>query len=61
MPVFDRQPGASCQTHEMDGLGQQGGFIKIVDAPDEAAFGVAPGSEVLDVKLREREDWFDKS
>ncbi len=32
------------------------GFVEIVDAPDEAAFGVAPGAEVLDVEIADAED-----
>ena len=32
------------------------GFVEVVDSPDEAAFGVAPGAEVLDVEIADAED-----
>ena len=31
-------------------------FVEIVDAPDHAAFGVAPGAEILDMQIADREE-----
>ena len=35
--------------------GSRAGFVEIVDAPDQAAFDVAPGSEVLHVQVAHRQ------
>jgi len=43
--------GANSQTHQIDGIGHGPGFIEIIDSPDEAAFNVAPGAEILHVEI----------
>jgi hypothetical protein len=52
----DGQIGAGSKADEIDGVGSGGDFVEIVDAPDEAAFGVAPGAEIFDVKIADGED-----
>src|SRR5580698_4808456 len=53
---FGGEVGADGQAHEINGVGHGPGLVEIVDAPDEAAFDVAPGSEVLDVEIAYGED-----
>ena len=48
--------GANGETYQIDGVGHGPGFVEIVDAPDEAAFDVAPGSEIFDVEIAYGED-----
>jgi hypothetical protein len=41
--------GACDRADEIDGIGHCRDLIEVVDAPDEPAFEVTPGSEILDV------------
>jgi hypothetical protein len=43
------------QAYQILRVGQQHRFVEIVDAPDEPAFRVAPGAEVLDVQVADGE------
>jgi len=52
----DGQVSAGGEANEIDGVGGGGDLVKIVDAPDEAAFGVAPGAEIFDVKIADGEN-----
>ena len=47
---------ADGQTYQVDDIGHRPGFIKIVDSPDEAAFNVAPGAEIFNVKIANGKD-----
>ena len=51
MPDGDRQVRAGRQAHQIDRVGKPVCFVEIVDAPDQAAFDVAPGAEILDVEV----------
>ena len=42
---------AGGQAHQIDGVGQLVDFVEIVDAPDQAAFDVAPGAEIFHVQI----------
>ena len=53
---LDGEVGANGQADQVDGVGHGPGFIEVVDAPDEAAFDVAPGTEILDVQIAHSED-----
>ena len=53
---LDGEVGADGQADQIDGVGHRPGFVEIIDAPDEAAFDVTPGAEVLDVEIADRED-----
>src|ERR1039457_6884962 len=46
-----RQQRAGGQANQIDGVRQAPRFVEIVDAPDQAAFDIAPGSEVLDMQV----------
>ena len=46
---------AGGQAHQIDGIRQLVDFVEIVDAPDQAAFDVAPGAEIFDVQIADRE------
>ena len=52
---FGGEVGADGEANQIDGIGHGPGFIEIVDTPDEAAFDVAPGAEVLDMKVADGE------
>src|SRR5689334_12378494 len=49
MPDGDERAG--CQADEVVSVRQGPRFIEVVNAPDQATFGVAPGAEVLDVQV----------
>ena len=53
---LDGQIGAGKEANQVNGVGGGPGFVEIVDAPDEAAFEVAPGAEILDVQITDGED-----
>src|ERR1700683_1626158 len=46
---------ADRQTHQIDGVSHGPGFVEVIDAPNQAAFDVAPGSEIFYVKIADRE------
>src|SRR5579859_5527917 len=52
---FDGQMRAYGEADQIVGVGHGIGFVEIVDAPDEAAFRIAPGAEILDVQVAYRE------
>jgi len=47
---------ARSEANEVECIRAGEGFVEIVNAPDEAAFGVAPRAEVLDVEIADSED-----
>ena len=47
--------GASGQSNQVDRVREREGFVEIVDAPDQTALPVAPGAEVVDMKVANRE------
>ncbi len=51
MPGFGSQVRAYGEANQIVGVGHRVGFVKIVDTPDEAAFDVAPGAEILDMQI----------
>ncbi len=55
---FDREVRADGEADEIDGVGHGPGFVEVVDAPDEAALDVAPGAEILDVKVANGENFW---
>jgi len=53
--LLDSQQCARAETHQVLSVGQLHRLIEIIDTPDEAALRVAPGTEVLDVQIADRE------
>ena len=53
---FDGEVGADGEADQIDGVGHGPGFVEVVDAPDQAAFDVAPGAEIFDVKIADGKD-----
>lgn len=54
LPRIARYAGkerAGREANEVVGIGQRGGFVKIVDAPNQPALHVAPGAEVFDMEI----------
>src|SRR5580765_864223 len=49
------EQNAGRQTHKVVGVGQPPSLVEIVHTPNKAALNVAPGSEVLDVKIADRQ------
>ncbi len=52
MPGRDQR--TCCEAHEIEGIGHLRGFVEVVDAPDEAAVGIPPRAEVLQVDIAHR-------
>jgi len=50
-----RQHGAGGEADEIQHVGHLGGFVEVVDAPDEPPLRVAPGAEVLDMDVADRQ------
>ena len=48
--------GAGGEADKVDGVGAGEDFVEIVDAPDEAAFKVAPRAEIFDMEIADGED-----
>src|SRR5262249_12722668 len=46
---------AGGEADEVVRVGKPPGLVKVVDPPDQAAFGGAPGAEVLDVQVADGE------
>ena len=49
--AFVRQDGAGGQPHQVVRIRHRTGLVEVVDAPDQPAFRVPPGAEVLDVEI----------
>src|SRR6185369_12099110 len=56
MSNFDRDRGACPEPDQVQRIRKWESFIEIVDAPDEAAFGITPGAEVGYVQVSDSED-----
>jgi hypothetical protein len=54
LPAFG-DDGARDRADEIDGVGHCRDLIQVVDAPHEPAFEVAPGPEILDVQIANRQ------
>ena len=52
---IDGEMRAGGQAHQIDGVGHAADFVEVVHAPDEPAFDVAPGAEILHVQIAHRE------
>ena len=52
----DRQVGAGREPHQILRPGEGGRLVEVVDPPDEPSVAVAPGPEVLEVKIAHRRD-----
>jgi hypothetical protein len=50
-----RQRRACGQANQVENIGHLGGFVVIVDAPDQTAFLVAPSSEIFQVDVTHRQ------
>ena len=50
-----RKLDAGDETDQIERVGHPGCFIEIIDAPDQAAVGVAPGSEIFQMQVADRE------
>jgi len=55
VPRGDRQRGARREPDQVDGVREQVDLVEIVDAPAEPTVVIAPGAEVLDVKVADRD------
>ena len=53
---FDGQEGTGGQADQIVGVGKRKGLIKIIDAPSQAAQGVPPRAEILQVKVADGQD-----
>src|SRR5882724_529497 len=53
--LLDGQIGAGGEAGEVNRVSGGPGLVQVIDAPDEAAFEVAPGAEVLDVEIADGE------
>ena len=45
---------AGREAHQIDRVRHRLRFVEIVDAPDQPAFGIAPGAEILDMQIADR-------
>jgi len=52
----DGEIGAGGEADEVDGVRAGEDFVEIVDAPDEAAFEVAPSTKIFDVEIADGEE-----
>jgi len=48
------KPGAGREADQIEQVGHHGGFIEIVDAPDQTSVRIAPGAEILQVQITDR-------
>ena len=55
-PARTCQQGARRQPDEVQRIGHLRRLVEVVDAPDQAAVGVAPGAEVLEMDIADGED-----
>ena len=53
---LDGKMSADGKTHQIDGEGHGPSFVEVVDSPDKAAFDVAPGTEIFDMKIADGEN-----
>ena len=55
MAAFGSQMSTHGEADEIVGVGHGMGFVEVVDAPDQAAFNVAPGAEIFHVQVAHRQ------
>jgi hypothetical protein len=55
MAGFGGEVRAYGEADEIVGIGQRIGFVEVVDAPNQAALEVAPGTEVFYVQVADGE------
>ena len=57
-PIADLQlggkPDAGREPDQIERIGHHRGLVEIVDAPDQAAVGVAPGAEIFQMQVADR-------
>ncbi len=51
MSRVDGKQGAGREPYQIEGEGQFGRFVKVIDAPDQPALDIPPGTEILDVQV----------
>lgn len=56
MMLAGSENGAGGEADEVLSEGEGSGFIEVVDAPDQAALGIAPGAEVFHVQITDGEN-----
>ena len=52
---IDREVRAGRQPDQVDGVRHAADFVEVVEAPDQAAFDVAPRAEIFHVQIADRE------
>lgn len=52
----DSEMSTNGETHQIDGVGHRPRFVKVIHSPDEPAFDITPGAEVLDMKITHGEN-----
>ena len=52
----NRKMRADGESNQIIGVGHRAGFVKIIHAPDQAAFHITPGAEVFHVKITDGEN-----
>src|SRR5436305_1101243 len=45
---------AGRESHQIQDVRQPAGFIEVIDAPDQASFGIAPRAEIFQVQVADR-------
>lgn len=55
MAGLSGEVSADGQAYKVVGVGERMSFVKIVDTPDQAAFGVAPGAKIFNVEIADGE------
>ncbi len=53
---INRKMRADGESNQIIGVGHGAGFVKIIHAPDQAAFHITPGAEVFHVKITDGEN-----
>ncbi len=56
MTFFTGQVCADGEANQVVGVGKGMRLVEVIDAPDQASFDIAPGTEVFDVEVADSED-----
>ena len=54
---IDRKVRAGGQSYQVDRIRHPAGFVEIIDAPDQTAFGVSPGAEILHMQIADGQNF----
>src|SRR5262245_66643966 len=58
MAFLGCEVNAGCQANQIVCVRQRIGFVEVIDTPNQPSFRIAPGSEILDVKVSyTNNDW----